>query len=182
MRYTVGIGKVLRVGEGSSEDLLKFLCELDDQAEFMLYSPGERKINVHDLRGHIRSLKDNSAIFIYRIKDVGIVSYLALYGGRMDRNSHVASLSCGTLKEWRCRGLASRLWGCAIEHSLKVGIEKIELTVVCKNYEAISLYFKWGFCIEGLRKESWRKNKLASLEDEFYMAYALNHWEYGSVG
>lgn len=170
------LGEVVKVSPEQSQHLLDFLCQLDDESQFMLYRPGERRANGHDLRGHIRCLRSNSAIFAYRIPDVGFVSYLALYGGRQARDRHVATLSCGTLKAWRCKGIMHTLWQAGKEFAKDAGLTRIELTVVMANCEAVQMYAKWGFEFEGVRRASWSqmdgKND-ALLQNEWYMAWGL---------
>lgn len=140
----------MKIGCSDAGSLLVFLCKLDEEAEFMLYRPGERQANGHDLRGHIRALRFNSAIL--GAVDAGrIVGYLAIYGGRQSRNAHVATLSCGVLKEYQNRGVASALWHLIGECTDFMGITRIELSVVEKNVNAIKLYIKWGFVEEGYK-------------------------------
>jgi ribosomal protein S18 acetylase RimI-like enzyme len=154
-----------KVSPERASALLTFLYQLDSECEYMLYEPGERQANGHDLRGHIRSLKENSVIMACHVDQVGYVGYLALYGGRLKRCAHVASLSCGVLKAWRCKGIASSLWLEGLCFCKKVGIEKVELTVVQDNHPAASLYMQWGFEIEGLRLNSFGDHR----ENEYYM-------------
>jgi ribosomal protein S18 acetylase RimI-like enzyme len=168
-------GEVVKVCAAQSQKLLDFLCQLDTESEYMLYRPGERRANGHDLRGHIRCLRSNSVIFAYHIPEVGFVSYLALYGGRQARDSHVATLSCGTLKAWRCQGFMSALWGSAKAFAVEHGLCRIELTVVMQNVEAVQMYAGWGFEFEGVRRASWSqtgtKNDL--FQNEWWMAWGV---------
>lgn len=169
------LGEVVKVSPEQSQRLLDFLCQLDDQSEYMLYRPGERKANGHDLRGHIRCLRCNSAILAYRVPDVGFVSYLALYGGRQARDKHVATLSCGTLKDWRSRGIMHSLWQAGKEFAIAAGLTRIELTVVMANVEAVQMYSKWGFEFEGVRRASWSQSgtKNEPFQNEWWMSYGV---------
>jgi ribosomal protein S18 acetylase RimI-like enzyme len=88
---------------------LEFLCALDGDSEYMLYSIGERRVSTHDLRGHLKSLKKNSVILGAFDKDK-IVGYLAVYGERQKRCEHVGRLACGVLKNYRRKGIANGLW------------------------------------------------------------------------
>jgi ribosomal protein S18 acetylase RimI-like enzyme len=151
--------------------LLRFLCKLDECSPFMLYRPGERKANGHDLRGHIRSLRDNSAIFVAN-DDEHIVGYLAIYGGRQERCAHVASLSCGVLKEYRRRGIASKLWDLASKWAVSQGIKRIELSVVTRNMNAVSLYYAWHFEAEGFRYGSFVADD-GEVFDEILMSWRV---------
>ena len=143
-----------RVIPEHAKELLDFLRRLDAEAKYMLYKVGERQANVHDLRSHIKSLKSNS-IIMAAWDTKFIVGYLALYGGRMARNQHVATLSCGVLQAWQGQGVATELWKkCLNEKS--TDIRRVELTVVCQNTGAIRLYEKWGFVEEGYKYQSFK--------------------------
>lgn len=134
--------------------LLSFLCQLDNDAPFMLYRPGERVKSVHDLRSHISHLKYNSAIFAYW-DDARIVGYLALYGGRLYRCAHVATLSCGVLAGYRRQGISSTLWHMGKDWAIDNDIKRVELTVVGDNLPAYYMYLKWGFHNIACREKSF---------------------------
>jgi ribosomal protein S18 acetylase RimI-like enzyme len=161
-------GYTERIKPERATALLEFLCKLDTECQYMLYQPGERKANGHDLRGHIKSLRQNSAIFVRVVPEYDIVGYLALYGGRLERCAHVASLSCGVLTSFRCQGVATALWTDALEFATVAGLERIELTVVQNNLEAVNLYHKWGFEADGMRRGSFGPDRL----NEVYMSFS----------
>jgi len=68
----------------------------------------------------------------------------------------------GLLPEFRVQGLGSKLLGSVLDHSLKFGLEKVELNVYTSNIPAIALYRKFGFEQEGLIK------KYRKLEGEYF--------------
>jgi RimJ/RimL family protein N-acetyltransferase len=159
---------IRKVEKEDADKLMKFLRQVDQETDFMLYEPGERKKSGHDLRGHLGSCltRCNTVIVIAVDQDQDIIGYLAIYGGRCRRNSHVGTLSCAVLKKYWGHGVATVLFWNAI--TILFGeIEKIELTVMVDNVAAINLYRSWGFNIEGTRVRSIKRN--GEYIGEFYM-------------
>jgi GNAT superfamily N-acetyltransferase len=148
--------------------LLEFLCKLDACSKFMYYRPGERFQHVHDMRSHIKALRGNSAIFAHW-EGNSINGYLALYGGRQWRVNHVAQLSCGVLGSVRRQGISTGLWEMAEEWCERVGIIRVELTVVGNNLSAYYCYLKWGFKTIGCREHSFKCDD-GALINEIYMS------------
>ena len=66
------------------------------------------------------------------------------------RHSHRGELGMGVLKNYRSKGIGSRLLDETLRHAKKCEIEKVELGVYTGNKLAIDLYKKFGFQQEGL--------------------------------
>lgn len=90
-------------------------------------------------------------------------AYYAIAGGQVvgwadinlssnPRMQHRGFLGMGLLPEWRGKGLGTKLLMAVIEHSKKIGLEKLELNVYTNNTAGIALYRKCGFVQEGLIK------------------------------
>jgi ribosomal protein S18 acetylase RimI-like enzyme len=60
----------------------------------------------------------------------------------------------GVLKEYRRRGIGTKLMDNAIDAAKDFGMEKIELEVYTSNIPAINLYEKRGFILEGIKKKA----------------------------
>ncbi|MEM7792306.1 MAG: GNAT family N-acetyltransferase, partial [Verrucomicrobiota bacterium] len=58
--------------------------------------------------------------------------------------AHCGELGMGLVKEFRGRGLGKLLIDSVLEHSISIGVERIELDVRTDNVNAISLYEKTG--------------------------------------
>lgn len=69
---------------------------------------------------------------------------------------HVGVLGIGLLPAVRGQGIGRRLMLAAIEKAKKQGLTRIELTVREKNENAIALYKKIGFEMEGLKRNATR--------------------------
>lgn len=68
--------------------------------------------------------------------------------------AHMATLGIGILPEGRGRGVGRQLMQAAIAKAQQQGITRIELTVRDSNENAIALYKKLGFEVEGLKRKA----------------------------
>jgi RimJ/RimL family protein N-acetyltransferase len=68
--------------------------------------------------------------------------------------THRAKLGMGVHKDFRRRGIGTRLINEAIGRAKEKGLERIELGVFASNTPAIKLYEKAGFIIEGVKKKA----------------------------
>jgi len=84
---------------------------------------------------------------------------------------HVAELGVWVLQPYRRRGIGTQLMAEMLEWARQQAIEKIVLNVFSNNTPAIGLYHKFGFTMEGYRREQF---KVADrYYDEILMAYFL---------
>jgi ribosomal protein S18 acetylase RimI-like enzyme len=60
----------------------------------------------------------------------------------------------GVHKDFRRRGIGTRLIDEAISRAKEKGLERIELGVFASNAPAIKLYEKMGFVVEGVKKKA----------------------------
>lgn len=70
---------------------------------------------------------------------------------------HTGLVVVGLLGDYRHRGIGTRLFALLDLWAPSHGIHRLELTVMCHNRDAIHLYLKSGFVVEGLRPDSIRQ-------------------------
>ena len=85
-----------------------------------------------------------------------------------NRIKHSAYIVVGILKEYCGKGVGTRLFNNLLEWTELNGITRLELTVMTNNEKAIKLYKKFGFEIEGIKKNSMIVE--GKYVDEYYMA------------
>ena len=98
-----------------------------------------------------------------------VVGTAGLHATRADG---VASLGMSILAESRGRGGGRALLQAAIDHARGAQLHKIELEVWPDNERAIALYEKFGFEVEGLRRDHYRRRD-GSLRSSLLMALLL---------
>jgi len=80
-----------------------------------------------------------------------VVGWCDIIPHRYEGLSHVGELGMGVVKEYRRQGIGKALLLITIEAARRFGLEKVELEVFASNVEAIDLYRKVGFTVEGVR-------------------------------
>jgi len=87
---------------------------------------------------------------------------------------HVADLGIAIIAEYRNRGIGSRMIACLLDWARHKGLQKVTLGVFASNLQAIHIYRKFGFMIEGVLRQQHRVG--GEYVDEIVMAHFLeNH-------
>jgi RimJ/RimL family protein N-acetyltransferase len=157
------------------EDAVKFaelIHQVKTSSNYMLFNPGERKINPDARRKMLQAFqeKSNSAIFVCEDENQ-LVGYLMADGGFAEKNRHSAYLVVGIAPHYRGRGIGTMLFEELFNWAALQQIHRLELTVVSENHHALALYKKVGFEIEGTKRHSLKMND--EYVDEFYMSKLL---------
>ena len=81
-----------------------------------------------------------------------VVGWCDIFPYANERQKHRGALGMGLRKDYRGRGLGSRLLTHTLDQAKRFGLEKVELYVYTSNLPAIALYEQHGFEHEGLLK------------------------------
>jgi RimJ/RimL family protein N-acetyltransferase len=157
------------------EDASKFLelnKKLDQETSFMLYEPGERQTGVEQQRQAIERIttEDNSTFFV-AVNEEELVGFLAILGGKNQRNKHSAYIVIGILQDYTGKGLGTSLFNEGFKWAKAKHLYRLELTVMTHNQKGITLYEKMGFKREGIKRASLRIND--QWVDEYYYSYLM---------
>ncbi|UOQ47680.1 GNAT family N-acetyltransferase [Gracilibacillus caseinilyticus] len=154
-----------------AEPFAKLIRQVEQEAQYMLWEPGEREVNTSSQSKVIENIlnKENATILVAEEKE--LTGYVMAIGGNANRNKHTVYIVIGVLNKFRGQGIGNLLINKLVEWANDHVIHRLELTVVTKNKHAISLYKKMGFEVEGTKKDSLRIN--GEFIDEYYMAKLL---------
>ncbi len=162
------------IREARQEDAEEIITVMKnaEESNFMLFSPGERKLEPKQLVVFIEKIskKFNSAIFIAKI-ETKIVGYLIVQGDTPSRIAHRAYIVIGIYSDFRGRGIGTALFSKLDDWAKGKGMHRLELTVLVDNTVGVALYKKMGFEIEGTKRQSLHVN--GSYVDEYYMSKLL---------
>ncbi|MDZ5473814.1 GNAT family N-acetyltransferase [Bacillus sp. 31A1R] len=132
-----------------AEAFLHLLKQVDDSG-YMLFAPGERDSNVETERKKIEHFlkESNSTIFV---ADTGneLVGYLMAKGNHLIRAKHSAYLVVGVHVNYRGQGIGKELFEELFIWARRLQLKRLELTAIQDNKNAVKLYQKMGFIIEG---------------------------------
>jgi ribosomal protein S18 acetylase RimI-like enzyme len=108
---------------------------------------------------------DSAAIRLVALceNQVRVVGWCDISPMEREGFAHRGTLGMGIHKDFRKRGIGSRLIDEAIDKAKERGLERIELEVFASNTPAITLYEKKGFVVEGVKKKA---RKLDGIYDD----------------
>ena len=156
-----------------AEQLLRLQLQLDQETQFMLFEPGERKTTVEEKRAQIKLVlsEDVSIIFIAEHEGL-LVGYLMATGYTRKRIQHAMTLVIGILQAFIGQGIGTQLFVAMEEWARQRHLHRLELTVMTNNVAGIALYKKRGFEIEGTRRHAYVVD--GQYVDEYHMAKLLD--------
>lgn len=145
--------------------------ELDNETKFMMYEPGERPTGKENFDSMIEWFEKSNSCMLVVFDKEKMVGVIAAERGNFRRTRHVAYISIGVLSNYRNQGIGSRLFWEIEKWAKSNEIKRLELTVMCHNENAIKLYKKAGFEIEGKKIHGMKID--GEYIDEYYMAKIL---------
>lgn len=151
--------------------LLKCLQQIDEQAPYLLYEPGERDWDIETTRMVIEQ-SNTCGIFLGAFDGVKLIGYLLLQGATLKKIAHSAQIVVAVDIMYRQQGIGKRLLTQAIELAQKQGLKRLELSVIPENIVAKKMYENFGFFEEGLKKQAIRQGN--TFVDEIIMAKLFN--------
>jgi RimJ/RimL family protein N-acetyltransferase len=151
-----------------ADALLKMLLQLDCETDNMMLEPGERPTTVGYAEQVINDSLQSGSLYLIATDGVQVAGFLAAERGRYRRIQHSAYVVIGILRSYRGQGIGSQFFQALDAWARANGVSRLELTVRVQNENAIRLYQKYGFEVEGTKRNSLRVD--GKLVDEFYMA------------
>ena len=149
---------------------LEFMNKTDEETDYMSTAPGERQISPFQLSWYLKSGFQVSFIALNHQKIIGQISGFYILG-KGQRLKHSIHIGISVLKEYWGQGVGTALMDHFIQWATEMGLERIELHVMCHNTSAIQLYKKNGFQIEGVRRKSIKIKE--DYIDEYLMSKLL---------
>lgn len=121
----------------------------------ILFEPGEFQMTLEQEEDFLRGYQEmENSLFLVVEAQERIVGCLSAEGGRLRSLRHVVSLGISVARNERNRGLGSQLLTSALDWAAATGIvRRVELQVLTRNVRAIHLYRKFGFEVEGTKRE-----------------------------
>ncbi|WP_079526160.1 GNAT family N-acetyltransferase [Solibacillus isronensis] len=152
---TIGEKSLIRKANESDTSQILAVMKDAEQSGFMLFAPDERNMAPASLSKLINSLnqRPTSGFFIAEHED-GILGYLLLKAETLSRTSHRAQIAVGVHSKSRGKGIGTALFDYMIQWAKQAQLHRLELTVIEHNEQAIHLYKKMGFEVEGVKRNS----------------------------
>jgi RimJ/RimL family protein N-acetyltransferase len=140
--------------QATTHDIDGFAAVVASVAEERRWIATEPPLDVENFKARVRqSLADAVPLFV--LDDGGTIVGTA--GLHPTHAKGVVSLGMSIIASHRGRGGGRLLMAALIEHARGMDCHKIELEVWPDNERAIALYEKFGFEVEGLRRDHYRR-------------------------
>jgi RimJ/RimL family protein N-acetyltransferase len=150
--------------EEDAKVLSDLRVQIDGETENLDREPGEAFIDVEGFQRIIRTdSEENRNLFLVVIANGRIVGFSRCEGNHLKRFSHKVEFGVCILKEFWGYGIGKHLLKESIKWADSQNIKKITLNVLETNKNAVKLYEKLGFEIEGIL----RNDKILS-DGKFY--------------
>ncbi|MFD2831365.1 GNAT family N-acetyltransferase [Corticicoccus populi] len=164
--------KIRQVKEDDAEQFVNLQEDLE-QSGFMLHEPGEKKRTVESECERLKKINrlEFTNVWVAEM-DQQIVGQITAVRGRELRNRHSVYIALGVHSRFRANGIGGSLIDYLSDWAEDSGVLRLELTVIKKNENAVKLYQKKGFEIEGEKVNSLLINN--QLENEYYMYKLIN--------
>lgn len=140
-----------------AKDILEFMKIVNSETKNLSREPEEFTMTLEDeikyLEKTIKS-KDNYTYTTWH--DGKLISTTGIHGSSLKRLNHRVNLGISVLKEYHNLGLGTTLMRLLIQKARELGKTKMELDVRMDNPNAIKVYRKTGFKVEGIRKNGFK--------------------------
>ncbi|MEP6757424.1 MAG: GNAT family N-acetyltransferase, partial [Chthonomonadales bacterium] len=100
-----------------------------------------------------------------------VIGWCDIVPKKMEGFRHIGTLGMGIKEGYRGQGIGSRLMESTLNRAKEIGLERVELDAFATNTNAIALYKKFGFEVEGVKKAARKLDGI--VEDNICMAKLL---------
>ena len=123
------------------------------------------------LAARLRALEPDQGVVLFAAAGGPPIAWAEAYRLGSRRLAHVAMLTIAVADGWRGRGVGTALMDALEEWARRAGVRKLQLHVRAGNDEAIALYRRLGYVVEGVLAGQVAAE--GGFEDEWVMARAL---------
>lgn len=158
------------VRRADRDDAEAFAAVVAAVAEEDRWIAAQPPVDVDEFAARVRTALDEGELFWVLVDGERVVGTLGLHATRV---AGVGSLGMCILEGRRGAGGGRQLMDAVLAHVRAAGeLHKVELEVWPDNGRAIALYKAYGFEVEGLRRDHYRRND-GSLRSSLIMALLL---------
>lgn len=163
---------IIREIRGADGDAFwEMQSNLDKETKYMLFEPDERPKNLNLINNLIQNSLEGKNLLLVAEDGEEIVGFISAQRGTLNRVKHTAYIVVGIRKAFQGKGIGKEFFKRLDLWAKDKGITRLELTVMCPNTVAKTLYEKNSFVVEGIKKNSMIVD--GKYVDEFYMAKLL---------
>ncbi len=168
---------MINIRQANMDDAYKlslFIKKLDLENKYLLYEQNERKNDIFATKLYLEKMQNNpkNIIFIAENEYQEIIGFACGEVSFLKKLSHVMKGNIGILKKYHGRNTGRLLAEKTLLYAKKMGIVRIEATIIRENVISLNLSKKFGFKIEGIKHSSIKIGQ--RFHDEYLVAKIIN--------
>ena len=138
-------------------EVVAYMKQVNTETKNLTRDPDEFTMTVEQEEAFIENAITSKDQFIYTVwhKDK-MISMSGIHGSSLRRLKHKVNLGISILLEYHNLGLGTILMNLLVEKAKELGKTKMELDVRADNPNAIKVYERTGFEVEGIRKNGFQ--------------------------
>lgn len=158
-----------RVQESDAEKIVKFYNFVGGETSYLSFEKDEYPLSVEEQVQSIRSLEGNQTnIMLMAMDGEEIAGIATISSSGKIKARHDGELGIVVAKKYQGQGIGTELIRQLIEWAKGNGVTtRISLDTRADNVKAVELYMKFGFVVEGCRKNS------TLLNGKYYDLYVM---------
>lgn len=158
-----------RAQESDAEKIVDFYNFVGGETSYLSFEKDEYPMSVDEQREEIVSLKDKKASIMLLAMDGDEITGIAtIHSSAKIKARHDGELGIVVAKKYQGQGIGTELIRQLIEWAKGNGVTtRISLDTRADNVKAVELYMKFGFIVEGCRKNS------TLLDGKYYDLYVM---------
>ena len=144
--------------QADAKAIIEYIKDNQDHYRYMISRTAEMNLDIAHEKQMIRlHAERENCVFLVAVQNKKVVGILNFVGGTRARDKHDGEFGLSVHKDYFGRGIGSKL----VENLMRWGeknivIRRMTLFVMHSNQRAIRLYERYGFQVEGVRKEAVR--------------------------
>ena len=161
---------IYRRAQGSDAGkIVDFYNFVGGETSYLSFEKDEDPMNVKEQEDEIRSLEDKEASIMLLAMDKDEIAGIAtIHSSAKVKARHDGELGIVVAKKYQGQGIGTELIRQLIEWAKGNGVTtRISLDTRADNVKAVELYLKFGFVVEGCRKNS------TLLDGKYYDLYVM---------
>lgn len=134
-------------------ELLTLQRDISHEVEHLAVTKKDRKDSM--FWSFAKAILHRKRVYTFIAKDNGkLIGYITVVTGKFLKVRETAYIVMGVAADYRGKGVGTQLLAKAEEFARSQNMHRIELEVFDRNVNAIRLYEKLGFVMEGRRREA----------------------------
>jgi len=160
MKYTIKNGIEVEIREikvSDAENAVEYMKIVNTETKNLTREPDEFTMTVEQEEKFLEDAIQSEDNFIYTVWHEGtLISMTGIHGSSLRRLKHKVNLGISIIQKYNNLGLGTILMDLLVEKAKELGKTKVELDVRADNPNAIKVYKRAGFEIEGIRKNGFK--------------------------